>query len=122
LAAADFLLALDLLVDLAGVLAADLLAEVFFAGVLDAVFFEVALAAVLVVELFLAGVLDAADLVELDLAADLAGVLLAEAFLALDLAGALVADAFLVGATVAFFPALDVAFLAPRVAPPRPRS
>ena len=42
----DFLLALDLLVDLAGVLAADLLAEVFFAGVLDAVFFEVALAAV----------------------------------------------------------------------------
>lgn len=116
------MLALDLLVDLEGVLAADLLAEVFLAGVLDALFFEGALAAVLALELFLAGVLEAADLAELDFAADLAGVLLAEVLLALDLAGAFVAAAFLVGATVAFFPALDVVFLAPRVAPPRPRS
>jgi len=119
--AADFLLVLDLLVDLAGALAADLVVEVFFAGVLDAVFLEGAFAAALVVELFLAGVL-AADFVEVDFAADLAGVLLADALLAVDLAAAFVADAFFVGATVAFFPALDVAFLAPRVAPPRPRS
>jgi hypothetical protein len=120
--AADFLLALDLLAaDFAGLFAALLLADPFFAVVLEAL----ALAGAFAGDFFpvaLAAVFDAVDFVGPFLAADFAGDLLAEALEALDFAGALVADAFFVGATVAFFPALEVVFLAPRVAPPRPRS
>src|SRR5215212_7279390 len=97
------------------------LAGAFFA----ADFFAGALAALAVV--FLAGAFFAADF----FAADLAGAFFAGAFLAADFfAGALAALAvvffaavFLVGPAALFFAALlDAAFLAPRVAPPRPRS
>src|SRR5215217_765525 len=102
-------------------LAGAFFAVVFFAGA----FFAGALAALAVV--FLAGAFLAADF----FAADLAGAFFAGAFLAADFfAGALAALAvvffaavFLVGPAALFFAALlDAAFLAPRVAPPRPRS
>jgi len=116
--AADFLLGLDFLaVDFAGLFAVLLVADPFLAAVFEALALAGALA-VAFLPVDLAAVLDATDFLD----ADLAGDLLAEALAALDLAGALVADAFFVGATVAFFPALEVVFLAPRVAPPRPRS
>jgi hypothetical protein len=107
-------------------LAGAFFAVVFFAGAfLAADFFAGALAALAVV--FLAGAFFAADF----FAADLAGAFFAGAFLAADFfAGALAALAvvffaavFLVGPAALFFAALlDAAFLAPRVAPPRPRS
>src|SRR5215212_5017152 len=107
-------------------LAGPFFAVVFFAGAfLAADFFAGALAALAVV--FLAGAFFAADF----FAADLAGAFFAGAFLAADFfAGALAALAvvffaavFLVGPAALFFAALlDAAFLAPRVAPPRPRS
>src|SRR6186997_326675 len=107
-------------------LAGAFLAVVFLAGVfLAADFFAGALAALAVV--FLAGAFLAADF----FAADLVVVFLAGAFLAADFfagalaafAGVFFAAAFLAEPAALLFAALlDAVFLAPRVAPPRPRS
>ena len=119
--AVDFLLVDLLAVDLAGDFAVLLLVDPFFAAAFEALALAGALAAAFLPVDF-AAVFEAVDFLDAALVADFAGDLLAEALVALDFAGALVADAFFVGATVAFFPALEVVFLVPRVAPPRPRS
>src|SRR5829696_1660230 len=119
--AVDFLLVDLLAADLAGDFAVRLAAEPFFAADFEALALAGAFAAAFFPVDF-AAVFAAVDFLDAALAADFAGDLLADALVALDFAGAFVADAFLVGATVAFFPALEVVFLVPRVAPPRPRS
>jgi hypothetical protein len=119
--AVAFLLVDLLAVDLAGDFAVLLLVDAFFAAAFEALALAGALAAAFLPVDF-AAVFEAVDFLDAALAADFAGDLLAEALVALDFAGALVADDFFVGATVAFFPALEVVFLVPRVAPPRPRS
>jgi len=106
--AGAFLAVLLAAVFLAGALAAVFLAGVFLAGAFfAAAFFAGAFAEVFFADVFLAGAFFAGALA-----------VFAEDFFAAAFAGA-----FLAGAVVPFLAELlDAAFLAPRVAPPRPRS